>query len=204
MRILTPRVNEAGTVDRDGYPLEPVRASHYRAAGIQAMEAHWANLVRPHLGLLTVEGLAYARIPTRIKLIHLMGALETDQLAGKRIINFGGGATQVRDGSLTFDGVAYHPWLNRLLTVLGANVVGVDYCESPGEPYRHVVGDFLKDATFAGLEDGSFDLACGFGLFGSPTLMAHSDLVTPYRQLRDRAVRLLKPQGVFLWDGLPE
>jgi len=96
----------------------------------------------------------------------------------------------------------FEPWLCRMLLLLGANPVGVDFGELDGEAFEHYAVDLGRSGALDFLPDASFDAVQDSRLFGSPEFTAQfpkkADRVAVARELVRQEHRLLKPGGVVI------
>jgi SAM-dependent methyltransferase len=96
----------------------------------------------------------------------------------------------------------FEPWLCRMLLLLGAHPVGVDFGDLDGEAFEHYAVDLGRSGALDFLPDDSFDAVQDSRLFGSPEFTAQFpkkvDRVAVARELVRQEHRLLKPGGVII------
>lgn len=84
-------------------------------------------------------------------LAERFGSLEN--IRGKRALDLACGSLDSLD-----DGPGFEPWLPRILTELGASVVGIDIGSLEGEPYEHYNIDLSAKGALNFLPDHYFDI----------------------------------------------
>jgi hypothetical protein len=96
----------------------------------------------------------------------------------------------------------FEPWFCRLLYVLGAAPVGVDFGDLEQEVFIHHRVDLGKPGSLDFLPDRSFDGIQDSRLFGSPEFTAQfpdqSDRLKVAREIRRQEQRLLKVDGIII------
>ena len=96
----------------------------------------------------------------------------------------------------------FEPWFCRILFVLGATPVGVDFGDLEQEVFIHHRVDLGKPGTLDFLPDHSFDGIQDSRLFGSPEFTAQfpnqTDRLKVAQEIRRQEQRLLKIDGIII------
>lgn len=96
----------------------------------------------------------------------------------------------------------FEPWFCRILFVLGATPVGVDFGDLEQEVFIHHRVDLGKPGTLDFLPDHSFDGIQDSRLFGSPEFTAQfpnqADRLKVAQEIRRQEQRLLKIDGIII------
>ena len=119
-------------------------------------------------------------------------------IKNKRILDIGCGNTKKRD---MFSGEGYEPWNARFFSLLGADVIGIDFDKADGEIYKHIQADLTKTPIREAVgKDRKFDIAIASFFFISPTL---HQLVGLYQNSFNESIfkqvyDILDDNGVFI------
>lgn len=96
----------------------------------------------------------------------------------------------------------FEPWFCRILLLLGADPVGVDFGDLEGEEFEHYALDLGRPGALNFLPDASFDGVQDSRLFGSPEFTAQfprkADRLAVAREIVRQERRLLKPGGIII------
>jgi len=96
----------------------------------------------------------------------------------------------------------FEPWFCRMLLLLGADPVGVDFGDLEGEQFEHHAVDLGQPGALNFMPDASFDAVQDSRLFGSPEFTAQFpkkvDRLAVAQELVRQEKRLLKPGGVII------
>jgi hypothetical protein len=96
----------------------------------------------------------------------------------------------------------FEPWFCRMLLLMGAAPVGVDFGDLEGEQFEHYAVDLGKTGALNFLPDASFDGIQDSRLFGSPEFTAQfpkqADRLAVAHELVRQERRLLKPGGIVI------
>ncbi|MFN2120335.1 MAG: hypothetical protein ACK2T0_08100 [Anaerolineales bacterium] len=96
----------------------------------------------------------------------------------------------------------FEPWFCRMLLLMGADAVGVDFGDLDGEEFEHYSVDLGQSGALDFLPDASFDAVQDSRLFGSPEFTAQfpkkADRRAVAREIVQQEHRLLKPGGVII------
>jgi len=102
----------------------------------------------------------------------------------------------------------FEPWFCRILTVLGADPVGVDFGDLDPEVFTHYRVDLGKVGALDFLPDHSFDAIQDSRLFGSPEFTAQfpnpQDRLRVAREISRQERRLLKTGGIIIHSDAQE
>lgn len=96
-------------------------------------------------------------------------------------------------------GEKFEPWLARGLHEIGAKVIGIDKGNLNGELFKHYSIDLRNPNSLDFLKNNSIDLAGAFSLFDAPSLTHPKET---FELLLPQLERILKPEGVFIFDPL--
>ncbi|OGE19452.1 hypothetical protein A3J19_02200 [Candidatus Daviesbacteria bacterium RIFCSPLOWO2_02_FULL_41_8] len=121
-------------------------------------------------------------------------------IVGKRILDLGCGSNGNTIDSKEF-GALFRPWLCRTLLELGAEPIGVDFGDLNGEKFEAHSRDLSLPESLNFVPDDSVDIIHSRALHTSPQL---SELRVESGHLMEilnpQIMRILKPQGVFLFS----
>jgi hypothetical protein len=96
----------------------------------------------------------------------------------------------------------FEPWFCRMLLLLSADPVGVDFGDLQGEDFEYYLVDLGQPGALNFLPDASFDGVQDSRLFGSPEFTAQfpkrTDRLTVAHEIVRQERRLLKPGGVVI------
>jgi SAM-dependent methyltransferase len=96
----------------------------------------------------------------------------------------------------------FEPWFCRILSVVGANPVGIDKGDLDGEPFEHYPADLGRIGALDFLPQHSFDAVHDSRLFGSPEFTNQfpdrTDALCIAREIVDQERRVLKDGGIIL------
>jgi hypothetical protein len=96
----------------------------------------------------------------------------------------------------------FEPWFCRMLLLLGADPVGVDFGDLEGEQFEHYAVDLGQPGALNFMPDASFDAVQDSRLFRSPEFTAQfpkkGDRLAVAREIVQQERRLLKPGGVVI------
>ena len=96
----------------------------------------------------------------------------------------------------------FEPWFCRILLILGADPVGIDFGDLSGESFEHYYADLTQTGALDFLPSHSFDAVQDSRLFGSPeftALLPHrSDRYKIAQEIRNQELRLLKEDGIII------
>ncbi len=133
-------------------------------------------------------------------------------LEGKVILDLGCGSVNGYDGflySLTKAGIcfsdddfsfhSYEPWLCRALCELGAKPIGIDRRGLENEEFEHHELDLLEDNLDV-IPDSSIDVVNMYQLLTSSIFSKNGDYKMLMEKLIPQLRRILKPEGVFVYD----
>jgi hypothetical protein len=114
---------------------------------------------------------ADSNLKFRLQLINTL----IGNVKGKTILDLGSGAKKSWDYTWFSETPEkeryYDPWLCRALHELGANTIGIDGGESPGEEFKYYQQNLRSSGKLLdSFDDNSIDLTCAFSLFDSPSL----------------------------------
>lgn len=182
------------SLETSNIPTRTIRPYHRQASGL--IKDLKPILTRKYLSGRE-EDFDYVELSLAEQLKYVLYSL-SGKLEGKEILDLGCGSINSGRESPMGQDILYEPWLCRTLKELGSNPIGVDVNDNSTERFRSYKVDLLKKGSLNFLPDYSIDLGNAHGLFTSPSLQSHPEILR--NVLSPQLERVVKKDGLFIYS----